>query len=757
MAYQWYVSCICISVFVLLLLFAWLLVCVCVCVCVFDLFVCLFVSSVFLLQYCVLIHSFILALRLSVSTVLSTNKQTNEQQLNMQAVFLISDLDYTEKQIGLLFLVFGLSQFLFMAPVGYILDYSRHKLAWVIYAGVACAALTVLTTLTAQPDGTNLHWMLLIKFCQGACTAVLPPGFNAITMGIVGTKGFTHQVSRNRMMNHVGTALVVAIGSLIAYCLFPNIAALFVVSPIAAAGVWYHLRQVIPQHVHRDAARLLIMESPTMTEYELADDVAAAKQQAAVLLLERTTANDNTREKKQRSSGGSTNNSASSSNSNPVSGSGSGGDCEVVLASTPAPSEVNGTRTRYVNSSVANDNSNNNTSPTSGQGNNYYRPPTDILHTGLEPPSSSNNISTTAQQSSMPSSGGHHVMTADFHDDDDHVIPKNRNVSSLERKSSPKSYSSMPSFRFGWNGSGGISSSSSSSSLREKQLQDKKDSEHYMPKASGGTHPRTPLSVLMNSNLMVFTIVIFFYHLSNSSVLPLVMQSLALRDPQAGILLSGLCIVLAQGLMSFFAKWCGDFSPYWGRKKLILVGLISLTIRCFFLTLLLSAEETVETLRGQHVIKAMILSTQFLDAVGAGILGTLQILVTSDLSGGTGRFSLLMGVTTAAMCLGATISGYLGQALAQDYGYPFAFTALGLLSLIPFCMYVFFMPETLPSHDRKQTKKRRRRLRELLRRLNEQRKRILRSKKNPFQRQKDTVDNSFTLDLAKSGNDGVLV
>jgi hypothetical protein len=88
------------------------------------------------------------------------------------------------------------------------------------------------------------------------------------------------------------------------------------------------------------------------------------------------------------------------------------------------------------------------------------------------------------------------------------------------------------------------------------------------------------------------------------------------------------------------------------------------------------------------------------------------------------------------MCLGATVSGYLGQALAQDYGYPFAFTALGLLSLIPFLLYVFFMPETLPEYERTQPKQKRRRLRELLRKLNEQRRRILRSDKNPFARRR---------------------
>jgi MFS family permease len=200
------------------------------------------------------------------------------------------------------------------------------------------------------------------------------------------------------------------------------------------------------------------------------------------------------------------------------------------------------------------------------------------------------------------------------------------------------------------------------------------------------------------------------------------MQSLSLQDPQAGILLSGLCILIAQTFMAFFAKICGDYSPIWGRKMLTLTGLFSLTIRCFLLTFLVSIQDEIEDHHSTYFIKALILSTQLLDSVGAGIFGTLHILVTNDISGGTGRFSLMLGTTTAAMCLGGTVSGYIGQALAQDYGYPAAFSALGMMSLVPFFVHALFMPETLPDYARPKPKQRRKRLVALLQRLNAKRK-----------------------------------
>jgi MFS family permease len=529
----------------------------------------------------------------------------------MQAAFLISAKSYTEKQVGLLFFVFGMSQFLCMAPSGYFLDYSNNKINWVIWAGCATATLTVITALSAAPFGDNMGLMIILKMLQGGITSILPPGFNGITLGIVGSTGFTHQVSRNRMMNHIGTALVVAIGSLIAYWRFPHIGHLFVVSPLAAIGMFYNLRRIKPNQVDKDAARALIVVSPTMTEYEQMDD-----EKDAILLASGSKHTD--------------------------------ADCNGV-------SDVTSCRD----------------SPTK------YTPP-DISNKGEAMTFSSSPMG------SAKSVGGQHPENSDD-------IQKNPSIESY-----PKSTGSFSSFKFGWS----------------------------KPEKSDDRHRRaqSPLTAVMDPSLITFSLVVFSFHTANSSVLPLVMQSISLEDPQAGILLSGLCILIAQTFMSFFAKLCGDYSPIWGRKSLMLTGLFSLTLRCFLLTFLSSVQDKIEEEERSSVIKALILSTQLLDSVGAGIFGTLHILVTSDISGGTGRFSLMLGITTAAMCLGGTVSGYVGQALAQDYGYPAAFSALGIMSLVPLFTYAVFMPETLPDYARPKPKQRRKRLLALLQRFNASRK-----------------------------------
>ena len=60
-------------------------------------------------------------------------------------------------------------------------------------------------------------------------------------------------------------------------------------------------------------------------------------------------------------------------------------------------------------------------------------------------------------------------------------------------------------------------------------------------------------------------------------------------------------------------------------------------------------------------------------------------------------------MTTAAMSIGGTVSGYLGQALAQDLGYQNAFAILGALSCIPALGYLLLMPETLNMNANKGT------------------------------------------------------
>jgi MFS family permease len=437
--------------------------------------------------------------------------------INMQSAFLIVSKFYSEKQAGILFFVFGMSQFLFQAPAGYIMDYTDRKVTMLAFASVTTTALTLLTAATAMEYGANLGWMVIIKFFQGAVTALIPPGLNSITQGIVGADGMTRQVSDNEMRNHFGTAVIVLTGSLMAFAMYPDIGMLFLVSPVACGGVLLFLFRINPADIDHDAARGLggrkTQEGPDLGGHQSSADLYSL-------------------------------------------------------------TDMDGT-------------------PVAGK----MRPPAN------------------------------------------------------------------PSFNF---------------------------SAAEAPRVDGAS---SPLVILKDTTLLTFIVIVFLFHTSNGTVLPLVMQTLAIGEGRMGILMSGLCIIVAQVFMVMSAKICGDYSGLWGRKTIFLVGLFSVPVRCLILYALTGIKNTMaET---SMFLQVVILSTQILDGVGAGVFGTMYILVTSDVSAGTGRFSLTLGLTSAAMSIGGTVSGYLGQALAQDHGYQNAFMILGFMACAPALGYLVFMPETL--------------------------------------------------------------
>mmetsp|Transcript_37960 Transcript_37960/g.88323 ORF Transcript_37960/g.88323 Transcript_37960/m.88323 type:complete len:509 (-) Transcript_37960:112-1638(-) len=436
--------------------------------------------------------------------------------INMQSAYLLVSKNYSEKQVGVLFFVFGMSQFLFQAPAGYIMDYTHKKTLVLSVVGIGTTLCTILTALWAKENGNNLGLMIFIKFVQGALTALIPTGLNSITQGIVGSVGMTSQVSKNEMMNHLGTSVIVVTASIIAYFKYPDIGIMFIVSPLACFGTVLFLNRIKPEHIDHDAARGLKTQSETP---------------------------------------------------------------------------------------------------------NYIASKSGVLD-------GTNDVQKTEQ---------------------------------------PTSPAVKPSFNVGFG--------------------------QAPPENTPGTTPLalTPLQVLKDPILIIFTVICFLFHMANGCILPLVMQTLAIGNGNSGILMSGLCIVVAQLCMVVAAKICGDYSGKYGRKILFLVGLFIVSIRCAIILGFLRLREIYQS----NLIEGLILSTQIMDGVGAGVFGTMYILVTSDISGGTGRFSMTLGITSAAMSIGGTVSGYLGEWLAEDFGYDHAFFVLGLLSLIPALLYLFAMPETL--------------------------------------------------------------
>lgn len=72
-----------------------------------------------------------------------------------------------------------------------------------------------------------------------------------------------------------------------------------------------------------------------------------------------------------------------------------------------------------------------------------------------------------------------------------------------------------------------------------------------------------------------------------------------------------------------------------GRKPLFMLGLVTLPIRCALIILWRNAGDS------------WLLSTQVLDGLGGGFFGLLHPFLVADITFGSGRFNVVMGLTAS--------------------------------------------------------------------------------------------------------------
>jgi MFS family permease len=142
-------------------------------------------------------------------------------------------------------------------------------------------------------------------------------------------------------------------------------------------------------------------------------------------------------------------------------------------------------------------------------------------------------------------------------------------------------------------------------------------------------------------------------------------------------------IILAQLTMAIATSATGRLTNVgYGRKPLFLVGLASLPIRCGLIVVL------------QDAGVGWLLATQFLDGLAGGICGLVHPYLVADLTFGTGRFNVVMGMTASCFRLGATLSNFLGQMLVEKYGHETSLVGSLILSIFPVIIFGMCMPET---------------------------------------------------------------
>jgi MFS family permease len=176
-----------------------------------------------------------------------------------------------------------------------------------------------------------------------------------------------------------------------------------------------------------------------------------------------------------------------------------------------------------------------------------------------------------------------------------------------------------------------------------------------------------------NRKLILFIGATVLFQFADASILPLVGENLATSlGPHAAIWMSGL-IIVPQIIVAIFAPWVGYHSEKTGRKPLLLIGFGLEPIRALILAFSSSYP--------------LLLLGQTLSGITGAIIGVLTTVVVTDLTAGTGRFNLAMGMLGAlsgvAAALSTGVTGYIFQAIGPRLGYlPLAVVAAAATVLL---------------------------------------------------------------------------
>lgn len=193
---------------------------------------------------------------------------------------------------------------------------------------------------------------------------------------------------------------------------------------------------------------------------------------------------------------------------------------------------------------------------------------------------------------------------------------------------------------------------------------------------------RDAVRLLTGRPVLVFACVVVLFHLANAAMLPLVAGEITKSLGRQASLVIAACIVLPQLLVAYVSPFVGRLADHWGRRRVLALTFLALPLRGVLLASI-----------GAATPLALV---QLLDGVSAAGFGVMMPLMAADLTRGTQRFNLCMGLLGLAAGLGATVSTAVGGDIADRYGTVAALWALAAAGLASVLLIVTALPETRP-------------------------------------------------------------
>jgi MFS family permease len=185
-----------------------------------------------------------------------------------------------------------------------------------------------------------------------------------------------------------------------------------------------------------------------------------------------------------------------------------------------------------------------------------------------------------------------------------------------------------------------------------------------------------------NRALVSFAGCVLLFHLANAAMLPSMAGVLTSRCGSWATTVVAVCMIVPQLMVVAFAPWIGRHSQTWGRRPPLLAGFAALVVRGVLFALVASP--------------SIVIAVQVFDGIAAAVLGVIFPLVIADITRGTGRFNLALGIVGTAMGLGASLSTTLAGYMIDHFGRGTAFFGLAAIAAAGLALVFMRLPETRP-------------------------------------------------------------
>lgn len=190
------------------------------------------------------------------------------------------------------------------------------------------------------------------------------------------------------------------------------------------------------------------------------------------------------------------------------------------------------------------------------------------------------------------------------------------------------------------------------------------------------------LDFFKDPTIRVLLISTTLFQIANAPVMPLLLLYLRFLDGGNGKL--AWVVLIAQATMIPVAWWSARYSARFGHKLVFSIAFFVMPIRSVLCAVTTNTD--------------LLLATQVLDGIAAGVYGVVVALIVSDLTRGKKGFNMLMGLSQIAMALGAIIGPMIQGITVGEVGFRFSFLVFAGVASLAAILFFHFMPEDIPDN-----------------------------------------------------------